>query len=806
MVRRRAGILLTSIAIAVGAALLALRLPVHTDFSSLLPPSAPSVQALRKLEKRARVVSTLILVVESDDPDLRRAAARELNRRVKELPPDLITKVRFDDRVLRDFVWKNRWLFPSLDELKTARDELSTRIKQAKLKENPLYIDLDDEAPVIRSSDGELDRRLAEARRAYEATGELISADGRVQSIVMYSANRSGDGVRNAHMLDELHRIVDEVRAGLPPGVEIGLAGDAVINAAERAAILDGMVIAIAVTILLVLLVQILFFKSWIAVGSLMWSLVVGTLTTFAFTRLTIGELNIATAFLSSIVVGNGINFGIVVSARYFEERRAGTQPDAAMERTLRHTFTGTLAAALTAAVAYGSLLVTDFRGFRHFGVIGGAGMIACWIAAFTVLPATLAAVDRRGWLRPRKEPAIGRFLQRLVPRHLAPVAVGLLVVIVATGVETWRYFATDPFEDNFRNLRSQSAAAREEARWMKLSNHSFGRGMSAGFVMAVEDRARVPGLVARVRAVDEGKPPKERLFASITSLDDVLPQDQPAKLAVLAEIRELLTPEVLDALSEQDQQLARDLHPPADLRALVEADLPNELVEAFTEADGSRGRLVFAVSGSGFNTWSSQHILAFAERVRALDLGDDVVMGSEAFVFADVLGTIQRDGPRATFAALAGAILVVIVILGWSRGALVTLVCAGAGTIAMLAVVSLMGIKINFLDFVALPLTVGIGIDYAVNIVAREREEGDARAALGTVGGAVVLASATTIIGYGSLTLSQNLAIRSFGLAAIVGEITCLCIAVVGVPALSHFFRRRRRAAQVSAAAQGDA
>ena len=55
----------------------------------------------------------------------------------------------------------------------------------------------------------------------------------------------------------------------------------------------------------------------------------------------------------------------------------------------------GTLAAALTASVSYASLLATDFRGFRHFGLIGGVGILCCWAATFLVLPAALAALGR---------------------------------------------------------------------------------------------------------------------------------------------------------------------------------------------------------------------------------------------------------------------------------------------------------------------------------------------------------------------------------------------------------------------------
>jgi uncharacterized protein len=42
-----------------------------------------------------------------------------------------------------------------------------------------------------------------------------------------------------------------------------------------------------------------------------------------------------------------------------------------------------------------------------------------------------------------------------------------------------------------------------------------------------------------------------------------------------------------------------------------------------------------------------------------------------------------------------------------------------------------------------------------------------------------------TTVIGYGSLLVSQNLAIRGFGTASLIGEIACLLTALIVVPAI---------------------
>ncbi|MES1206369.1 MAG: MMPL family transporter, partial [Pseudomonadota bacterium] len=84
-------------------------------------------------------------------------------------------------------------------------------------------------------------------------------------------------------------------------------------------------------------------------------------------------------------------------------------------------------------------------------------------------------------------------------------------------------------------------------------------------------------------------------------------------------------------------------------------------------------------------------------------------------------------------------------------------------------------------------PVTIGIGIDYAVNIAARHRAEGAGSAGriLAATGPAVALCSFTTIVGYTSLLLSDNQGIRSFGLSALVGELTCVFAALVLAPAL---------------------
>ena len=64
------------------------------------------------------------------------------------------------------------------------------------------------------------------------------------------------------------------------------------------------------------------------------------------------------------------------------------------------------------------------------------------------------------------------------------------------------------------------------------------------------------------------------------------------------------------------------------------------------------------------------------------------------------------------------------------------------------------------------------------------------------TTGSAVLMCSYTTSIGYSTLMLSANGGIRAFGLAALLGELACILMALVVAPAWLSLLRQRKGAA----------
>jgi uncharacterized protein len=780
----RAVLIAAGLATAGAAYLAAFHLPLESDFSHLLPDDAPAVRDAERLAARLPIADTMLMLIVAPDEPTREAVARRAAARLRALDPELIARIEDDDAELRSFIAQHRHLFTPLADLEAARAALADQIRDARLRANPMFVDLsdDDDAPAA-FAELHAKQQAAEARLARSAH---VSADGLTHVIVIRTAFRGTDVERDLKLMRELDALSVELSSEHPL-VGIGYAGGPVVTVAEHRALTRGMVLSSLVTIILVAFVLIVHLRSVRLLVLLTANLAVGTIVAFGLAAITVGQLNAATAFLGAIIAGNGVNYGILLVARFLDERRRRA-PEAALAAAIAGTLRPTLVASLGAAVAYGSLAATQFRGFADFAVIGGAGMLACWLASFTLLPVLVLVFAPS----PRRSvsPVFGGVVARVFGFRRPVIACAVAgAVTLAAGAITWRFLADDPYEYDLTALRSRAPDAARARQWLKLSDETFGQGLAgiAGQTFIAVDRAdQVPQVVDaldRLRASTSaaGRP---SIIGPMRSLLDVVPEGQDAKLAVLAELRQQLD-ELAPLLDDRERAELLAWRPPDELAAIDAAALPAGLAERLTERDGRIGLVIAVRPGEAFDERDGRDLIAFAEAVRRIELasGEAVSTAGPAVLFADVLLQIQRDGPIITAIAVLGLVAVVLLVVGPSRRSLAVLLATGAGSIVMVAVCALAGLKINFLDFVALPITLGLGIDYAINLA--EHRTTDADTALRTTGGSVLVCSLTTVIGYGSLLVSDNLSIRGFGLASLIGEVTCVIAALVLVPAI---------------------
>jgi predicted RND superfamily exporter protein len=373
-------------------------------------------------------------------------------------------------------------------------------------------------------------------------------------------------------------------------------------------------------------------------------------------------------------------------------------------------------------------------------------------------------------------------------------LALTAIVAMCAATVPLVKW-AKDPLEWNLEKLRDDDTPSSK--LWKTMEQLGMG-DVSAGYignngVLLVDKPEQADAVAAAMKAQDAAKG-KLHVLKEVRTLNSMLPKDQKHKLEVLARIREKIDRH-RDLMTPDEQKEAAKWRPPDDLRVLTVDDLPRVVREAFTETDGQRGRLIgIDVDHTTYYDWNGHDLLRMAPAVTVDALGKHWVAAAPASIFAGMLESIIADGPKVTLWALVGVITLVLLTFGL-RGAPPVLIALGIGCVWLGGVVGTIGLKLNFMNFVALPITLGIGTEYAANIWARMRVDGVARVrnVIAETGSAVALCSLTTIIGYSSLLISRNRALRSFGLLADLGEICCLAAALVALPALVRVFSKQR-------------
>ncbi|GIG36685.1 membrane protein [Cellulomonas pakistanensis] len=103
-----------------------------------------------------------------------------------------------------------------------------------------------------------------------------------------------------------------------------------------------------------------------------------------------------AQGILSILVVGASVDYALLIVARYREELRTVEAPSAAMRRALRRSVEPITASAGTVVAGLLCLLLSDLASNRSLGPVGALGILAAYLAAFTLLPLLLLVAGRR--------------------------------------------------------------------------------------------------------------------------------------------------------------------------------------------------------------------------------------------------------------------------------------------------------------------------------------------------------------------------------------------------------------------------
>jgi predicted RND superfamily exporter protein len=811
--RKRKPLIVGSLAVAAVSLVFTVKLfmNLRPDIEELLPSTARSVQDLAEVRSRLIATDSLGILVFSDKPDASKRFVVDLVKKLKEVPDDTIARIDYRLKEAPEFFSNRRALYLDAEDLKGIRNFVRDRIEYETQLYNPLNIFSSRE---IKEPQFDMNKLRDKYQKRFGdqpkfPDGFFATADEKIRTVLIFIPSRFSRMKTAKKLKSELRRIFAELNPkSYAEDIDIRLTGPIQNLLEEHAGLVEDLGISTAVVVTTVSAAMLFYFQSFFATSALVIALLVGTIWTFGVAFFAVGYLNSNSAFLGSIVLGNGINFGIILLARYLEDRRLGRKHKQSMALAIRATATPTLTAALAAGLSYGSLIYTDFRGFRQFGLIGLIGMVLCWLASFCLLPAILSWMDERKKLESAIAPKRRKeFFTQLVGWSVKQFPGTILVVsalFTLGSVAAIVSYEGDMIESDLSQVRSKESMESGSGYYQQYLFKIFKRAMSP-FIILMKDRKDVPEVVAKIQEAQQDERLKG-VIARVQTMNELVPDQQGKKISILRDIREIVDPEVRSRLPVERKGLAKKLLNPDIYQPVDEQDLPTEVVNRFRERDGSTGKIIVAEPPPDTSILHGDTLIRAVSHLR--DIADSVQPGApiagQLPVTADIISSIRTSGPQATVIAFSTVIALVIILFRNASIATLILLPLLLGVLWLVGLMFHFGIKINFINFITLPITFGISVDYGINVLERylidkKMGKADILKTIKNTGGAVALASLTTIIGYGSLLLARNRGFVSFGLIAVLGEITCLFAALGTIPAYL-WIKEKRLAAKKTA------
>jgi RND superfamily putative drug exporter len=260
------------------------------------------------------------------------------------------------------------------------------------------------------------------------------SEDGKAAYVQVYLAGNMGEALGN-----ESVAAVKKVVSGLsaPPGVKVFVTGGPALQADQQIAGTHSVKIIEFVTVAVIILMLLFFYRSIVTVLLVLSMLVLGLSATRGVVAFLgyynlIGLSTFATQLLVTLAIAATTDYAIFLIGRYQEARTIGEDPESAFYTMFRGTAHVVLGSGMTIAGATFCLSFTRLPYFKTLGIPLAVGMVVAVLVALTLGPAIITVASRFGLLEPKRAMRI-RFWRRLGAAVVRwPAWILLMTIILA--------------------------------------------------------------------------------------------------------------------------------------------------------------------------------------------------------------------------------------------------------------------------------------------------------------------------------------------------------------------------------------
>jgi len=709
----------------------------------------------------------VIIAIESKDED----AARLASERLAEEAPGFADVESVDNRSNIPEFAKRHMLFLSLESLRTLDSNIHDFIDYQRRKNSPFSLDLmEEEEPVISADSLKLEEKVY-GIGAYSREGR----DTFMRVVLIKPHFQVGDFGPSGKLFKTIEDAMGKIQSGIPQPVTFGITGPYKTRYDEYITITQDLKLTTAVTLILIVLQMIIGFRNIRSLVLAFVPLGIAMLWMCAFAAYAVGYLNLISGFLLGIMTGMGIDYSLHILVDLEEEHKKSVKTIEAIERTIKSIGLPLLTSALTTVIAFLTLTVSRFEGYRHFGLIAGAGLLFCLMVIFYGLPSMIIVGQKLRIFKWKTQPTKFHLREPKAGQVLWMVAVGILFSVFSL----WQ-IPRIRFEFDFSKLQERDANAINLAQ--RIGDH-FGVVLNPVAILT-PNRQRA-GEISRQINERVRKNPNTRIdFAA--SLSTQVPKHQKEKIKILGDIKLVLDKydRLIQSLDAKTQDRVKDLREQLEPPILRLEDLPVGIREQY---EGKTGELSTVFVYPNHSIMDGRNAQKFVKEIKSLNLPVDAELAGEPMIYVDILGMLERDTPMALWLSLGVIILLLFIHFKKPLDVLWVLAPILLGFLWMVGFAGIFGVKFNYMNMAILPSVLGVGIDSGIYIFHRYKVEKKATMSqiLDKTGKAVILSSTTTMSAFGSLFLARHQGMSSMGALGFIGFGCCMLASVVFIPAL---------------------
>lgn len=204
-------------------------------------------------------------------------------------------------------------------------------------------------------------------------------------------------GYEHSHMLIRINSVhnkvvnniivrIKEITKDDPHVTAVG--GYGFVRSQLASKVVQGQFYSLSIAMLIVFIILSVIFKSLKAGMISIIPLGISIIILFGLMGITGVNLDVATALLSSIMIGVGVDYTIHFLWRYREERQQHRPKKEAVITTLTTTGRGIIFNAFSVIVGFIILIISSFTPIRFFGILVVVSIFSCLAGALVVLPA----------------------------------------------------------------------------------------------------------------------------------------------------------------------------------------------------------------------------------------------------------------------------------------------------------------------------------------------------------------------------------------------------------------------------------